>query len=70
MPFGLEPISSAIVFCRKKLTAKDATSSVAGSALRSGRKATRSVTNARIITAIRPQAMASTTDWVMKSSIV
>ena len=43
MPFGREPTKRISVFCRKKLTAKEEMSSVAGSALRSGRKATRSV---------------------------
>ena len=54
MPFGREPTKRISVFSRKKLTANEEMSSVAGSALRSGRKATRSVTSASTTATSKP----------------
>ena len=63
MPFGREPTKRISVFCRKKLTAKDEISSVAGSAPRSGRNATRSVASASRIAARKPPNSISGSGW-------
>ena len=57
-PSSREPTTRISVFCRKKLTAKDEINSVVGSALRSGRKAARSVISASTTaTKIAPNSM-------------
>ncbi|MGC4009597.1 MAG: hypothetical protein QM805_11780 [Pseudomonas sp.] len=61
-PFGRDPTSMIITFSIRKLTAKEAISSVAGSAPRSGRKAMRSTRRARIMAPATAPSMASTTD--------
>ena len=56
------------VFCRKKLTANEEIRSVAGSALRSGRKAARSVTSASTTAAAMPPTIMIGTGWPKSAS--
>src|SRR5271154_4222 len=57
-PLSREPTTRMRSFCKKKLTANEEIRRVVGSALRSGRKAARSVSNARTTaTAIAPNSM-------------